>query len=128
MSWFCLVLTYSLRVHRYVRNEQLSLLTLPREAVLEGRISWSPVPWVGNQNTKAASSTELSDGNGEVFSSCASLTNTFAIVGEWREATAVDGRVYYWLVLSVGSIFLSYSVLCISQEYSYQGIEVGEAC
>mmetsp|Transcript_61680 Transcript_61680/g.121378 ORF Transcript_61680/g.121378 Transcript_61680/m.121378 type:complete len:304 (-) Transcript_61680:170-1081(-) len=59
---------------RYVRSEQQSLMELPEEAIFESRFEWGPVPtWGKSVPTKE---------NGDA--------------GDWKEAVAPDGKVYYW--------------------------------
>lgn len=71
-----IAVSHVLELAKYVRREQLSLLELPREAIFEGRIKWGKVPaW----NKTAAKGKEVGD------------TDNL-----WREATAPDGRTYYW--------------------------------
>jgi cytochrome b pre-mRNA-processing protein 3 len=73
----------------YVRREQATLMLIDKQAFLEGRIQWGAVP------TWKSSTTSPANGKASEQSS-ASIGSSQASRGEWRQATAPDGRTYYW--------------------------------
>ncbi len=85
-------LEHIMELVKYVRREQLSLLQLDREAIFEGRILWGDLPrWKKvKHNSTTSSSVNHEQIDGDVS------TSTTAKKGEWKEATAPDGRMYYW--------------------------------
>lgn len=71
---------------RYIRHEQLSLQLLPAKAIFEGRIKW------GNLPTWAEAAAKHKARKDPV----AATTGDPGSPGEWKEAIAPDGRIYYW--------------------------------
>lgn len=92
-----------LALAKYFRSEQLSLLQIPKLALLEGRIRWGQLP---NESDILQQSREKR----KPLTSSMSTTGLSAIsemnVGkvEWREAVAPDGRIYYWYVIVVETL------------------------
>ena len=84
----------------YVRQEQLSILDLPKMAVFEGRIQWSRLPWGSNSQYRDKSRFRLDqsrEGANDMSSSgLAAISDVNDSNIEWKEAVAPDGRVYYW--------------------------------
>lgn len=61
-------------------------MTLSREAVFDSRVQWGPLPdFKALRGSKATGSEKDKAPRAE---------------GEWREAVAVDGKLYYWNTLT----------------------------
>lgn len=77
----------------YIRDEQHSLSQIPKEAIYEGRFKWGPLPqWEGARTSYSKSSAPVVE----------TLTDDSSVPekGVWKEATAQDGKTYYWNTLT----------------------------
>ena len=81
-------------------KEQQSLTKVAEEPFLEGKFKWGPIPLWKNQ----FSSSQISANKSGKDVGSGSDNNTVSVdkekekekVGEWREAVAPTGQVYYW--------------------------------
>lgn len=69
---------------KYVASEQSSLLALPLQAILDGRIAWSRPAFAGAKAEQAEGQDRSRDQRQEDKELI------------WREAVAADGKTYYW--------------------------------
>eukprot|EP01038_Epipyxis_sp_PR26KG_P005591 gene5591-7719_t len=79
-----------MELSRYVRREYLSVLEISRQAVLEGRFTWGPLPetWLETSHrlNKHKSRAKLTQNQPTMIN----------MKGEWKEAIDPSGRTYYW--------------------------------
>ncbi len=74
---------------RYVRDEQKSILSLPKQAIFDGRVKWGTLPaWKRIQQSSTAT-------NGSIPETAAAA-NEEVESEEWKEALTPDGKKYYW--------------------------------
>lgn len=85
-----------LTLAEYVLREQSSLFELSTDAVMEGRVQWGrPPAWKRHTSSKASPSVEAGDKT-KPSREEESSEDAMETGDEWREATAPDGRTYYW--------------------------------
>ena len=78
---------------RYIRNEQKSLTSnVSKEAILDGRIEWGPIPKWEATRKLFTSSNKNKNKSGPVDMTYDDENK----VSQWREAVAPDGKIYYW--------------------------------
>ena len=85
-----------LELATYIRNEQKSLISnVSKEAILDGRIEWGPIPkWEATRKLFASNNKNIINKN---KSGSIDMTHdNDNKVSLWREAVAPDGKIYYW--------------------------------
>ena len=77
-----------LELANYIRREQKSTLTIPTEAIFDGRLDWGPLPnWTGRGGVQSTKPGSITDTKPSV---------TPQISNDLEEAIAPDGKVYFW--------------------------------
>ena len=84
-------------VCRYVFSEHQSVLNIPREAVLEGRIQWGEVPWGKGASSTSRKEVGTVEKSAKLSTSVDSTVDSTELIGgEWKEAMSAGGQTYYW--------------------------------
>jgi len=91
-----ITVAHILEFARYLRHEQQSLMAVSREAIFDSRVEWGPLP--NFKSLKGGDRSERGDKNNKHIADKA--TTAEKPKGEWKEATAADGKTYYWNTLT----------------------------
>lgn len=85
-----------LELAKYVVREQVSLSDVSKDAVFEGRIQWGALPsWRRLRNSPSTANTSTAATSSDEVSTPSTAKKPSG-AGEWKEATAADGRSYFW--------------------------------
>jgi len=85
-----------LTLANYVHSEHTSLLQVPDDAVLEGRVAFSPIP--AFQSRPGAAGYGGGQGKATQATSIEELLASAEAKDEWKKAVAATGRTYYFNV------------------------------